>query len=212
MTEQTLMTEQATTTTEGQAASQSTEQPSATAAQEQGQQQQQAPEGQQAASTEQAQAEQEGPPENYEFQAPEGVTVDDHLIGQFTEVAKELNLPKDVAQKVLDKMAPAMAARQAEQIQAVQQQWAEQATNDKEFGGEQLQENLSLAKKAMNSLATPELVSLLNESGLGNHPEVIRVFVRAGKLISEDSFVKGSNAPAARAGDAKSFYPNSNMN
>ena len=158
-----------------------------------------------------AQAKPAGAPESYEFQAPEGVQFDDAVIGAFSEVAKELNLPQDQAQKVLDKMAPVIAARQAEQFQAARTEWAEAAKTDKEFGGEKLTENLGTAKKALDALATPELRTLLEESGLGNHPEVIRVFYRAGKAISEDRFVAGQ-AGKTNQGDARRLYAASNMN
>lgn len=217
MTTETLMTE-AATTTEGATASEQATQQSATGAGEGGQQQQttegQGTQGQQAEGTK-TEGEQgkkpEGAPESYEFKAPEGVQFDDTVIGAFSEVAKELNLPQDQAQKVLDKMAPVIAARQAEQFQAARTEWAEAAKTDKEFGGEKLTENLGTAKKALDALATPELRTLLEESGLGNHPEVIRVFYRAGKAISEDRFVSGQ-AGKTNQGDARRLYAASNMN
>lgn len=220
MTTETLMTE-AATTTEGTTASEQAAQQPATGAEAGGQQQQategQGTQGQQAegTKTEGGQQEQEkkpeGAPENYEFKAPEGVTIDDTVIGAFSEVAKELNLPQDQAQKVLDKMAPVIAARQAEQLQAARTEWAEAAKTDKEFGGEKLAENLGIAKKALDAFATPELRTLLEESGLGNHPEVIRVFYRAGKAISEDRFVTGQGGKTNQ-GDARRLYAASNMN
>lgn len=219
MTTETLMTE-AATTTEGQASEQVTE--TATGAVE-GSQQQQPTEGQQAQSQqaqgEQVQGEQseqekpQGAPETYEFQPVEGdVPIDPQVLEQFAEVAKELNLPQDQAQKMIDKVAPVIQARQAEQIAAVQAQWAETSKADKEFGGDKLNENLASAKKALDTFGTPELRTLLNDSGIGNHPEVIRFMVRTGKAISEDRFVAGSAPGQAQAGDAKRFYPNSNMN
>lgn len=153
----------------------------------------------------------EGAPETYEFKAPDGVRFDDTVIGAFSEVAKELNLTQDQAQKVLDKMAPVIAARQIEQIQAARAEWAEAAKTDKEFGGDKLAENLAVAKKALDAFATDELRTLLNESGLGNHPEVIRVFYRAGKAISEDRFVAGQSGSPNQA-DARRLYAASNMN
>lgn len=153
----------------------------------------------------------EGAPENYEFKAPEGVTFDDTVIGAFSEIARELDLPQDKAQKVLDKMAPVMAERQAEQIQIARTEWANAAKSDKEFGGEKLAENLGTAKKALDAFATPELRTLLEESGLGNHPEVIRVFYRAGKAISEDRFVSGQSGKTNQ-NDARRLYSESNMN
>lgn len=218
MTTETLMTEAATTTEGTTASEQATQQP-ATGAGDGGQQQQasegQGTQGQQAEGTktegEQQEKKPEGAPESYEFKAPEGTQFDDAVIGAFSEVAKELNLPQDQAQKVLDKMAPVMQARQLEQFQAARVEWAEAAKTDKEFGGENLAENLGVAKKALDTLATPELRTLLDESGLGNHPEVIRVFYRAGKAISEDHFVSGQGGKTNQ-GDARRLYSASNMN
>lgn len=153
-----------------------------------------------------------GAPEKYEFTTPEGHELDSEVLGQFSEAAKELDLSQDKAQLLLDKMAPAIAARQTQQIKAVQEQWANDARSDKEFGGDKLNENLSIAKKGLETYGTPELRTLLNDSGMGNHPEVIRFFVRVGKTISEDSVVPGSKAMNRAAGDPKRLYPNSNMN
>lgn len=220
MSAENTMTDPATTTNDGEAASQPTDETLATGAQDEGQQQSETQgtvEGQQQQNADPDTGDDgeankaEGAPETYEFQMPEGQEVDEAIVNQFTETARELNLTQEAAQQLLSKMAPVMAERQAEQIAAVQAQWAEESRADQEFGGEHLTENLGLAKKAMDQFATPELRTLLNESGMGNHPEVIRMFVRVGKSISEDGFVTGNGA-AAKPGDAKSFYPNSNMN
>lgn len=155
-------------------------------------------------------AEEHGAPEKYEFQTPEGVVVDDTTVQAFSEVAKELNLPQDAAQKILDKVAPVMAQRQAEVLANLATSWVEGVRADKEIGGDNLQQNLAVAKKAMDTLGTPELRTLLNESRLGNHPEVIRFMLRAGKAISEDSKVVTGNTarPITGARDAaKSLYP-----
>jgi hypothetical protein len=151
-------------------------------------------EGQQAAPDTTADAAPEGAPESYEFKQADGQAFDASVITAYADVAKELNLSQDSAQKVIDKVAPVLQARQAEQIQAAHAAWIEGAKADKEFGGDKLTENLSVAKKAMDKFGTPELKTLLNQSGLGNHPEIIRAFYRAGKSISEDTFVGGRAA------------------
>lgn len=220
MTTETLMTE-ATTTTEGQTASTPATQQSATGADQGGQQQasdQGSTQGHQADGATKTEGEQqqqekkaEGAPEQYEFKAPENVTYDEAVITQFSEVAKELNLTQDAAQKLLDKMGPAISQRQNEQIEAIRASWGDAAKADKEYGGEKLPENLALAKKALDEFGSPELRTLLNDSGMGNHPEIIRVFYRAGKAISEDRFIAGGQKPGA-AGDARRLYSTSNMN
>lgn len=216
MTTETLMTEQAATTPEGQAASQAASTTTEAQAPTDGQtaQQQQATdgqstEGQQAdgANTDGDAAKPEGAPEQYEFKAAEGREFDPAVIAPFSEVAKELDLPQEAAQKILDKMAPVIEARQIEQINAVKTEWATQSRADKEFGGDKLQENLTVAIKARDAFASPELRTLLDETGLGNHPEVIRFFYRAGKAISEDGFVPGGRATAP-SDPAKRLFPN----
>ncbi|MCG9054395.1 hypothetical protein LH442_00065 [Laribacter hongkongensis] len=150
-----------------------------------------------------------GAPEHYDFRAPEGMQFDAAVIEQFSGVARELNLPQDAAQKMLDRMAPALQARQSEQLAAASEQWVKAAKADQEFGGEQLAENLGLAKRALDQFGTAELKSLLNDSGLGNHPEVIRFMVRAGKAISEDRFVAGTRGASGPGDDpAKRLFPN----
>jgi len=148
-------------------------------------------------------------PESYEFKAPDGVVFDDTTISSFSDVAKELNMPQADAQKILDKVGPVMAQRQALALENLNKSWVEGVQSDKEIGGEKLQENLSVARKAMDAFGTPQLRELLNESRLGNNPEMIRFMYRAGKAISEDKFVAGGPAsPSGTRDPAKFLYPN----
>jgi hypothetical protein len=59
-------------------------------------------------------------------------------------------------------------------------------------------------------LARKELTELLDSTGFGNHPEVIRAFFRAGKQISEGKFIaSGSRTrrPVASSDHAKPCTP-----
>lgn len=225
MTTESLMTD-AATTTEGnasQGAPAAAAAPAATAAgdaaaaasastQQQAAQGQTATTGTEPAPGDQSQGDQAKPagaPDKYEFKLPEGVQLDDKGTSAFSEVAKELNLTQDAAQKVLDKMGPVIAGRHAEVLNQAKAQWVEGAKVDTEFGGDKLAENLAVAKKALDTFGTPELRTLLNESGLGNHPEIIRAFFRAGKAISEDKFVPaGGGSPKGAKAAADALYPN----
>lgn len=226
--ENTLITDPAPTQTEGQPATQGTETQTdastlAQGAADQGQQQQAADQGSTADAETQGQEAEgkqgkdpqddgkpQGAPEKYEFATPEGMQFDDAVVGAFSEVAKDLNLSQEAAQKILDKVGPVMAAQQNEALQAASSEWAEASKTDKEFGGDKLNENLAVAKKAMDQFASPELRALLNESALGNNPEVIRMFYRVGKAISEDGFVVGGNAKNSEQTTAQRLYPNMN--
>lgn len=163
-----------------------------------------------------------GAPEKYEFKAPDNVALDDGVIAEFSTVAKELGLPQDAAQKVIDKLAPKLAEQNAQAImkamESANTEWLTAAKADKEFGGEKLDENLAVARKALDRFGTPELRKLLGRfdakenptgTGLGNHPELIRAFIKAGRAISEDKFVQGSTQPTkGERSLAKSLYPN----
>lgn len=149
----------------------------------------------------------EGAPEKYEFKAPEGKEYDSAVLESFSAAAKEANLTQDAAQKLLEKVAPSLASRQQEQVEAIRNGWLESSKTDKEFGGEKLQENLGVAQKALESFGTPELRKLLDDTGMGNHPDVIRFMFRAGKAISEDTFVSGSPSNKGNLNPADILYP-----
>ena len=210
MTQENMMTD-ATNTNDSAPASQPANDAPATGAGDVGQQPQ-AQTGEQPAAQQEQAVKPAGAPEQYAFQSPDGLTLDGTVLEQFSAAAKEMDLPQDKAQLMLDKMAPVLAQRQAEQIQAVRTEWADTSRADKEFGGDKLGESLATAKKAMDAFATPELRTLLDESGLGNHPEVIRLFYRTGKAMSEDSLVTGAPGKGQAQKDPRNLYAASKMN
>lgn len=139
---------------------------------------------------------QEGAPEKYEFQAAEGVELDTEALKDFEPVARDLNLTNEQAQKLVDaypKILAGVQQRQAEAWQAQTEQWAADVKADKEIGGDKLTANLSAAQRALDLFGTPELKEYLNTTGLGNHPDLVKTFVKIGKAMSEDGMVDGSN-------------------
>lgn len=164
------------------------------------------------AKTEEAKPERAAP-EAYEFKAPEGVELNPALLGEFEGLARELNMPQNEAQAIVERMTPKIQARmQAQQIEIMAQaraDWLQQIESDAEIGGAAKQASQASAAKALHQFGTPELRALLKDSGLEAHPEVVRFFSRAGKAISEDSFVSGR--PPTKS-TAQALYGASNMN
>ena len=150
------------------------------------------------ATEEPAKEKEEAKPEPLKLKAPRGVELDEKVLDAYTKAAEAAKLDPKVAQELVDVVVPALAARQLEQMQAVQDAWTEESKADKEFGGDKLNENLAIANKAITDLGTPELRTLLDETGIGNHPEVIRFVFRAGKAISEDNAVVDGEKGVAR--------------
>ncbi|HDS9360804.1 TPA: peptidase [Enterobacter chengduensis] len=139
---------------------------------------------------------QEGAPEKYEFTAGEGVELDAEALKDFEPVARDLNLTNEQAQKLVDAYPKILAGVQQRQAEAWQKQtegWAETVKADKEIGGDKLTANLSAAQRALDQFGTPELKEYLEGTGLGNHPELVKTFIKIGKAMSEDGMVDGSN-------------------
>ncbi|MBW7764092.1 MULTISPECIES: peptidase [Enterobacter cloacae complex] len=140
---------------------------------------------------------QEGAPEKYEFTAGEGVELDSDALKDFEPVARDLNLTNEQAQKLVDAYPKILAGVQQRQAEAWQKQtegWAETVKADKEIGGDKLTANLSAAQRALDQFGTPKLKEYLNATGLGNHPDLVKTFVKIGKAMSEDGMVTGKES------------------
>ena len=113
---------------------------------------------------------------------------------------------------MLDKVMPTLHQRGIEEQEKQWNEWTEQSRSDTEFGGDKLEENLGIAKKAIDQFGSDGLRELLDSStGLGNHPEVIRFMYKVGQALSEDRFVGGSQGQAVDPNDdvaqARKLYP-----
>lgn len=151
----------------------------------------------------------QGAPEKYEFKLADGAALNPDVQVQFEAVARELNMTQEAAQKLVETMGPKIAAVQAAEVTRVQAEWTAAVKADKEIGGQNFDANLAIAKSAVDRFGTPEFKTFLDESGLGNHPEMIRMMYKAGKSITEDKIVTGNQGNAPQRNAAKTLYPNS---
>lgn len=152
---------------------------------------------------------QEGAPEKYEFKTGEGVELDTEALKDFEPVARELNLTNEQAQKLVDaypKILAGVQQRQAEAWQAQTEQWAADVKADKEIGGDKLTANLSAAQRALEQFGDPELKEYLDSTGLGNHPALVKAFIKVGKAMSEDKVVTGGHESGG-SDLISAFYP-----
>lgn len=144
-----------------------------------------------------------------DFSLPEGVTLDETILGSATDLFKESGLNQEQAQKFIDLHSDLVQAGATGQVEAFNQtvnEWRELSASDKEFGGDAFEENVGVARSAIEKFGTPELSKLLEDYGVGNHPEVVRFMVRVGKLTRED--VPGSGSPSTPEKDRLSIlYP-----
>ena len=157
-----------------------------------------------------------GAPEQYaEFNVPEGVALNADGVNEIKSFAKEHNLTQESAQKIADlgvSMMQRWADQQVEQHKATVNRWSEDAKADKEIGGDALDASLALSKKVIDTYGSAEFSEFLNQSGLGSHPEMIRLLTKIGKSISEDDLsLSGHSGPGETKSGAQLMYPTMNQ-
>jgi len=107
------------------------------------------------------------------------------------------------------KTPEAYAEEQAQALTTLREGWTADAAVDAEFGGEKFAANLAIAKGAMQAVANEKLQFLLNKTGLGDHPEMIRMFLKIAPAFTPDKFVPGGSSPPGEKSAAKVLYPTS---
>ncbi len=153
----------------------------------------------------------EGAPETYEdFNLPEGFESDKELMDEFKVLAKEENWSQEKAQKLVDLQNKAMT-RAGDTLKQrwndTQKEWRESTENDKTFGGDKLDESLVFAKSAIKKFGNDAFSEMLESTGMGNHPEVVRFLYKIGKSISEDDIMAGRAAASGPKDPAKILFP-----
>lgn len=154
----------------------------------------------------------QGAPEKYaDFSLPEGLAIDAERTAEFSTVAKELNLTQDQAQKLVDLQSKMALESQSKALLDYEKTVNEWAAESKKVLGHDYKEKLALSAKAIDSLLPPEDAKELREffklSGLGNHPQLNKLFYSLGKSMSEDSFVT-SGASGGEKTAAEIMYGN----
>lgn len=156
-------------------------------------------------------------PDTYAFSnLPEGYVLDDQAVGQWSGVFKELGLTQEQADKLVQMDAQrVLAGNQAAEQQAVQarqqqnEAWVGDLKKDPQFGGANFEANVEIANKALSAYGSPELTTMLRESGLGSHPEVVRFFHKVGKELQEGSLHRASTTVPTQSW-AQRMYPDLN--
>lgn len=159
------------------------------------------------------------PDTGYEISGlPEGMTVDKEALAAFEPIAKELGLSNEGMSKVaaayagiLPKVTENVVMGIQNDIAAQHSAWAnesiEMVKSDPVFGGKPLTEIQQVSAKALDRFAGPEFRTFLEETGLGNHPGMVRAFYQAGSAISEDTTFERGGAAVAPKSRTDLYYP-----
>lgn len=148
-------------------------------------------------------------PEKYTFEVDDDSPLSDEHLDRIAAFAREQGLSQEAAQKLADSEAQLLSSfksKLAEDFTEKTKSWKEAAQADKEIGGADFSRNVEIAKRVVDRFATPEFKKALNEMGFGDHPELLRTFVRIGQKMSEDELVLPSAQKTKPRDMADIFY------
>lgn len=141
----------------------------------------------------------DGAPAEISLQAPEGF---ENFQGDFDSFSTEATTwlkdnpnatAADAFKWAAERQANLVKTQMTDADQAFTQQietWENEAKADADIGGDKFDENMAAAKKAIDTLGSDDLKAILNESGVGSHPAVIKFVVKVGQALSESPVLK----------------------
>lgn len=158
-------------------------------------------------------------PEAYELTAPEGFDMDADVLAEATPIFKELGLSNEDAQKLMP-VAGQLVTRTVDRMQqqlidganAQRKAWLDTAKADPDIGGANWDASIAASARALDALGFKEgsdFRKVLNETGFGNYPDMIRAFAQVGKMVGEDGdFVRPDAGVRVKVPLEKQLYPN----
>jgi hypothetical protein len=156
--------------------------------------------------TEGGQSEDTAPPPKYDpFKLPEGISLQQERVSEFTALLADLEtkgkadhtLVQEFGQKAVDFHVAEMTKLQTELTKLYQTAWdrqkvawKDQFLKDPELGGNRTQTTVDSALTFIRTHGgtaeqQTEFRNLMETSGLGNHPAMIRLLASAGRAMSE---------------------------
>jgi len=134
-------------------------------------------------------------PEVFELETPKDGLLTKEYVTQFQKDAIAAGLSKDEAKDLLDTQYRAVKefdVRTKSSVESAKQQWREMSKADPEIGGDKFNRTAELSKRVVDKFGNDAFKKLLNDSGFGNYPEVLRFFSKVGAAFSEDQLRAGS--------------------
>lgn len=147
----------------------------------------------------------------YDIKLSEGSPIDKGLVEDLVSFAKEKGLSQEQAQALVDReeqIVKDFAQAQAEAIAQQKEDWKKACATDKEIGGPEFTKNIELTTRFLKKYGHESIVKHLEDSGLGNHPEVVRMFVKLAKDVGvgEDVVPKEGGRITGKKDHAQVLY------
>lgn len=157
-----------------------------------------------------------GPPESYTLTTPDGFeAIDTDVLTEATPIFQELGLTNEQADKLtplaaglvkktMDRAEAAITNKAVEQ----RKEWNAAFEADPDIGGANKDATIAAAARAFDHYGLKKgegLRQLLDESGLGNHPDLIRFVAKVGHDLAEGSFDRGEHVNTPKTPEGKLY-------
>lgn len=160
------------------------------------------------------------------FTLPDGVTVDEGRLKEFTSLLGDLESTgkadhaavQQFGQKAVDFHVAELTKAQENLTKFYQTSWEKQKTDwkdqflaDPEIGGNRFQTSIDSALNFIRShggseAQQTEFRALMESSGIGNHPAMIRLLAKAGMAMSEGKPLAASTPPPQAKSRTQTMY------
>jgi hypothetical protein len=134
-----------------------------------------------------------GVPTSYQLTPPDGFEINDEIVAEFDPVFRELGLNNDQANKLMPlagRLIERITSANEDEFTALRADWARRTKADAQIGGANWPETARLVGRALDAAGSPrgsEFRQYLDETGLGNHPEMVRIFRYFGTLVDRSA-------------------------
>jgi hypothetical protein len=132
---------------------------------------------------------------------PPGVDYDENFERSMLPVAHKLGLTPAQVQGLVDAVTSHRLGEFQSLAQSSSGREAETAAMLKAEYGSNYDAKIQQAARAVRQFGGDEVIQLLNESGYGNHPALIRMMAKIGGMMTEDSLKVGRGAGAGLTPD-----------
>jgi len=149
--------------------------------------------------------------EEFKLELSEESFLDDSFLTKVEAFAKENGLSSEVAQKWVAEQE-SFISDQMEAAQDIEdnqiEEWRQSVIDDPKWGGDNLNKTVEDARRIVERFGGEELITLLNDTGYGNHPAIVTFLAQIGGLASEDSLVLPGAEMAQEKSVEELFYGN----
>jgi hypothetical protein len=132
---------------------------------------------------------------------PPGVAYDENFERSMLPIAHKLGLTPGQVQGLVDAVSSHRLGEFQSQSQAHHGREAETVAMLKGEYGASYDAKIQQASRAVRQFGGDEVIQLLNESGYGNHPALVRMMAKIGGMMTEDSLKVGRGAGSGLTAD-----------